>query len=463
MRSRTFRITIVTLLVIVIAAAVVINAMAGKALTIATNSVSRSLCDAAFLSHVDPDRMFAQEQLPNMRSVGWALRYHVDREKQEVRSSIWGAYGARAAYREGLGCVLVHGDAPLSGSVGFKPQPIPSAFAEAVVEPTDPALRAALDRAFAEPDPAQPRLTKGIVVLHDGKIIAERYAPGYGPETPIWGHSLSKSITNALIGILVEQGKLRVDQLAPVPAWASVNDPHHAITIDQLLRMDSGLPFDETDGPVNPMSRMFFLENDMARYAATVPLVHPPGTAWAYSNLGYVLLARIAADAAGDGGAVNAERFVRDQLFAPLGMRNAVFETDLAGTLVGSSHVYASARDFARFGQLYLDDGVVNGRRMLPEGWVAYSHSQTLKTGYGAGFWTNLVNEGSVPVWDAPWGIPQAPKDMFYARGAMGQYIVIVPSERLVIARLGISLHGGTGIGDLTAEVIAALHHPAAR
>jgi CubicO group peptidase (beta-lactamase class C family) len=460
MLSRALKITAVTLLVIAIAGAVFINAVAGKALTIATNSVSRSLCDAAFLSHVDPDRMFAQEQLPNMPSIGWALRYHVNRERQEVRSTVLGAYGARAVYREGLGCVLVHGDATLPESAGFKAAPIISAFVEPLVVPTDPALRQALDRAFAEPEPTQPRLTKGIVVLHDGKIIAERYAPGYGPDTPIWGHSLSKSITNALIGVLVGQGKLRVEQVAPVAAWASAEDPHHAMTIDQLLRMDSGLPFDETDGPVNPMSRMFFLENDMARYAATVPLVHAPGTAWAYSNLGYVLLARIAADAAGDGGAVDAERFVRDQLFAPLGMRTAVFETDLAGTPVGSSHVYASARDFARFGQLYLDDGVVDGRRILPEGWVAYSHSQTLKTGYGAGFWTNLVNEGSVPVWDAPWGIPQAPKDMFYARGAMGQYVVIVPSEHLVIARLGISQHGGTGIGDLVAAVIAALHHP---
>ena len=460
MRSRTLRITAVTLLVIVIAAAISVNVVAGKALTIATNSVSHSLCDAAFLSHVDPDRMFAQEQLPNMRSIGWALRYHVDREKQEVRSTILGAYGARAVYREGLGCVLVHGDAALPESAGFKAQSITRAFAEPVVVPTDPALRQALDRAFAEPAPAQPRLTKGIVVLHDGKIIAERYAPGYGPDTPIWGHSLSKSITSALIGVLVGQGKLRVDQAAPVAAWASPDDPHHAITIDQLLRMDGGLPFDETDGPVNPMSRMFFLQNDMAGYAATVPLAHPPGSAWAYSNVGYVLLARIAADAAGADRAVDAERFVRDQLFAPLGMRSAIFETDLAGTLVGSSHVYASVRDFARFGQLYLDDGVVNGRRVLPEGWVAYSHSQTLKTGYGAGFWTNRVNQGSVPVWDAPWGIPQAPKDMFYARGAMGQYVVIVPSERLVIARLGISQHGGTGIGDLTAAVIAALHHP---
>ena len=460
MHSRTLKLTAVTLLVIVIAAVIFINAIAGKALTIATNSVSRSLCDAAFLSHVDTDSLLAQEQLPNMPSIAWALRYHVDREKQEVRSTILGAYGARALYREGLGCVLVHGDATLPEPAGFKGAPIASAFAEPEVVPTDPALIQALDRAFAEPDPTQPRLTKGIVMLHDGKIIAERYAPGYGPDTPIWGHSLSKSITSALIGILVEQGKLRVDQIAPVAAWAAPDDPHHAITIDQLLRMDSGLPFDETDGPVNPMSHMFFLENDMAGYAASVPLVHPPGTAWAYSNLSYVLLARIAANAAGDGGAVDAERFVRAQLFAPLGMRNAVFETDLAGTLVGSSHVYASARDFARFGQLYLDDGMVDGRRILPEGWVAYSHSQTLKTGYGAGFWTNLVNEGRVPVWDAPWGIPQAPKDMFYARGAFGQYIVIVPSEHLVIARLGISLHGGTGIGDLVAAVITALHHP---
>jgi CubicO group peptidase (beta-lactamase class C family) len=460
MVARKFKIVAGTLLVIAIAAAVSIKVLAGESLSIATSSVSRSLCDGAFLSHVDPDRLFAEEQLPNMRSIGWALHYRVDRERHEVRASVLGAFGARAVYREGLGCVLVHGDATLPESAGFKAEPIASAFAEpGVVEPTDPAFRKVLDHAFAEPNPSQPRLTKAIVVLHDGKLIAERYASGYGPDTPIWGHSISKSITSALIGILVQQGKLRVDQTAPIAAWASPQDPHHAVTIDELLRMDSGLPFDETDGPVNPMARMFFLENDMARYAATVPLDHPPGTTWAYSNLGYVLLARIAVNAAGDGGAVNAERLVRAQLFAPLGMRHAVFETDLAGTPVGSSHVYASARDFARFGQLYLDDGVVNGRRILPEGWVSYSHSQTLKTGYGAGFWTNLVNEGSVPVWDAPWGIPQAPKDMFYARGAFGQYIVIVPSEHLVIARLGISLHAGTGIGDLVAGVITALHH----
>ena len=184
----------------------------------------------------------------------------------------------------------------------------------------------------------------------------------------------------------------------------------------------------------------------MAAYAAQMPLVQTPGVTWGYSNLGYVLLSRIIRDAAG-GSAVDAGRFVRHELFAPLGMRNAVIETDATGTPVGASNVYASARDFARFGQLYLDDGMVNGRRLLPDAWVAYSNSQTIETGYGAGFWNNLV-DGEVPIWRAPWGLPQLPKDMYYARGALGQYVVIVPSERLVVVRMGISLDYGTGIGE---------------
>jgi CubicO group peptidase (beta-lactamase class C family) len=428
-------------------------------LLVATNSVSRSLCTSAFVSGVDPARVFKEEQLPTMRSLGWALRIHVDPAKREVHTSVLGAFGARAVYREGLGCVLVHGDVNVPEAVGIKADASTAASDEpALVETTNSAIKRALDLAFSEPDAKARRLTKAIVVLHDGKLIAERYADGYGPQTPIWGHSLSKSITNALIGILVRQGKLRVDEPAPIAAWSSPGDPRHAITIDQLLRMDSGLPFDETDGPLNPMSRMFFLHNDMASYATTVPLAHPPGVAWSYSNLGYVLLSRIAMNAAGADTAAASERFMREQLFAPLGMHHTIMETDLAGTPIGSSHVYASARDFARFGQLYLDDGVANGQRVLPEGWAAYSHSQTLNTGYGAGFWTNLVNEGSVPVWDASWGMPQLPKDMFYARGALGQYIVIVPSEQLVVVRLGITTDGSTGIGDAVASIIAAIH-----
>lgn len=429
-----------------------------EALHVATASVSDSLCAAAFVSHVDPDRIYAEEQRPLMASIGWAVRYTVDRPGKEVRSTVLGLFPARAAYREGLGCVVMHGDRPVpeAGAAGHAEQP--DAFGPNVAAPADPALRRALDLAFAEPDPAHPRLTKAVVVLHDGKLVAERYAPGYGPETPLWGHSVTKSVIQALIGVLVRQGRLRPDQPAPIAAWADAGDPHHAITVDQLLRMDSGLPFDETEGPVNPATHMWFDENDSAAYAARMPLVHAPGTAWGYSNLSFALLSKLVGDATG-GTAVGAEDFARRELFEPLGMHHSVIETDAAGTLLGAGFMYASARDFARFGQLYLDDGVVNGRRILPAGWVAYSASQTLDTGYGAGFWTNLVNTGSVPVWDAPWGMPQLPKDMFYARGAFGQYIVIIPSERLVVVRLGLSVQGGgTGIGDATAAIIAALH-----
>ena len=226
------------------------------------------------------------------------------------------------------------------------------------------------------------------------------------------------------------------------------------VTIDELLRMTSGLPFDDNDDVINHLTRMLFLEGDLAGYAEQVPLDHAPGSTWNYSNVGFMILSRLIRDVAG-GNAVETELFARNELFEPLGMRNATLDCDATGTPIGASNSYASARDWARFGQLYLDDGVVDGRRILPEGWVAYTRSQTLATGYGAGFWTNLVNEGAVPVWDAPWGMPSLPKDMFYARGALGQYIVVVPSEQLVVARLGI---GYGGVEKAIANIIVALH-----
>lgn len=442
-------------LLVAAAAVVILNR---EALQIATGSVSDSLCAAAFVSGVDPDQVFAQEQRPLMASIGWAVRYTVDRPRREVRASVLGLFPARAVYREGLGCLVTHGTARVPEATGLPGAAVADGFGWKVVKPSTPAMRHALDLAFAEPDPSRLRQTKAVVVLHDGELVAERYAPGYGPETPIWAHSVTKSLVNALVGILVRDGRLRLDQPAPIAAWSQPDNPHHAITVDQLLRMDSGLPFDETDGPVNPATHMWFREADSAAYAARMPLDHAPGTAWGYSNLSYALLAKLIGNATG-GTATGAERFARDQLFGPLGMHHTVIETDAAGTLLGAGFTYASARDLARFGQLYLNDGVVDGRRILPAGWVAYSRSQTLDTGYGAGFWTNLVNQGSVPVWDAPWGIPQLPRDMFYARGAFGQYVIIVPSEHLVVVRMGLTVqNGGTGIGDATAAIIAALH-----
>ncbi|MFK2877028.1 serine hydrolase domain-containing protein [Rhodanobacter hydrolyticus] len=457
MTARIPKIVLSLLLAVILLGAVWLGTAGRPLMLLATGSVSHGLCDAAFVSHVDPDRVFREQHAPQMRGIAWAIHWRVDPTQHEAHASVLGAFGARAVFRPGLGCVLMHGDGPVPEAAGFAPEPIASPYPEHAVVADDPAIQHALDRAFAEPDPAHPRNTKAIVVLHDGQLIAERYAPGYGPDTPIWAHSLTKSLTSALIGILVREGKLHLEQPAPIPGWRSTRDPHHAVTVDQLLRMDSGLPFDETDNVLNPMARMTFLESDMAGYASRMPLAHPPGTTWGYSNLGYVLLGRMVTDAAG-GSAVDAERFARRELFAPLGMAHTTIQTDVRGTLIGASDSYGTARDFARFGQLYLDDGAAGGKRILPEGWVAYSRSQTLDTGYGAGFWLNLKNDTRVPVWNAPWGMPQLPKDMYYARGAFGQYVVIVPSERLVVVRMGISLDYGDATGDLVAAIIAALH-----
>jgi len=159
----------------------------------------------------------------------------------------------------------------------------------------------------------------------------------------------------------------------------------------------------------------------------------------------------------GDAAAVN--RFMQRELFGPVGMRHAALDFDASGTGIGSSHLLASARDWARLGQLFLDDGVVGGRRILPRGWVAMSTTPTLHTGYGAGLWTNRV-PGLVPGWGVPWGLSKAPADAFFARGFMGQFVVVVPSRQLVLVRLSVSHQRGDDIDEtnrLIGEVLDAI------
>ena len=326
------------------------------------------------------------------------------------------------------------------------------------VAPQSPKLEAALDRVFAETAQPPYRRVKAIVILHDGKLVAERYAPGYNADTPILGYSLAKSVTNALIGILVRQKKLSVEQLAPVPEWRNPSDPRHAITIDQLMRMSSGLAIEESDSGLDPVSRMLFLEPDMAGFAARAHLKAAPGTQWEYTSGKTLILSRIIRDAVG-GRAEDVREFARKELFEPLGITTATIEFDSAGTPVGSIYVFASARDWARFGELYLNDGVVNGRRILPEGWVNYSAEPTLNQDYGAGFWTNHGAHG-----DAADRIEAAmPEDAFYGSGNLGQRVVIIPSQGLVIVRLGLTHSRGfdmRGLLRLISDTTAALKSP---
>jgi CubicO group peptidase (beta-lactamase class C family) len=293
---------------------------------------------------------------------------------------------------------------------------------------------ALMDQAFAAK--ATPTLgeTHALVIVQGGKIVHERYGEGFGPDQTYPSWSKAKSITHALVGIAVGDGKIDVMAPAEVPEWQAPGDPRGAITLDQLLRMSSGLQWVEEYLPDRPSDviAMLFGEGqaDVAGFAAKFPLAHAPGSHWYYSSGTTNIVARALGRAIGKSGP-EFEAFMRERLFDPLGMASPVPKFDAAGTFIGSSFCFATARDFARFGLLYLRDGVWDGRRLLPEGWVDYARTPTFQQAdpsidsrYGAHWWLDLGGPGS-----------------FSANGYDGQYTVCVPDLDLVLVR-----HGATAL-----------------
>ena len=434
---------------------------------VVTGFVGHTLCSAAFVSRVNPDEALADtmDAMPGVGLIAWALDYKIDRDARRVTATLFGGGQSRAVYREGFGCYLEHGETPVDATLpaaesGTQRALLPEIAQGSLVEAASPDLRLALDRAFAEPDRPPLRRTKAVVVVKDGQVIAERYAAGYGIDTPMLGYSATKSVTSALIGILVRQGKLAVNEPAPIAAWQSPDDPRHAITVDHLLRHTAGLAMGSSlnaslASAFDRVNRMKYVERDMAGFAENSELENAPGRAWNYHDGNTIILSRLIRDAAG-GHAADVLRLARAELFDPLGMRGVTLEFDATGTPEGSSQMLASARDWARFGLLYLNDGVIGGRRILPEGWVRYSASLTpgAWAGTGAGFWTNR-GDSKGSRYRTSLGMP---RDAFYASGVLGQYVIIVPSERLVVARFGISgnQYDIAGVSRLVADVVAA-------
>jgi CubicO group peptidase (beta-lactamase class C family) len=292
-----------------------------------------------------------------------------------------------------------------------------------------------------------------VVVVHDRAVIAERYADGVGVDTPLLGFSMTKSVINALLGVLTQQGRTSPSLPAPVPEWRAATDPRREIEVEHLMRMTTGLALDETNSGFDPSSQMVYLHNDMAGFAAKAPMIAPLGTRWAYSSPTTQLLARIVRDLTG--GPEQSLAFAWRELFNPLGMRNVTLQFDATGTIEGSSSMLASARDWARFGLLYLNDGIIGGRRVLHEDWVDFSVAATLDTDYAAGFWTNRSEHERAKA-RVRLGIP---RDAYFASGDLGQRVVILPSQRLVIVRLGDSVDPTgdiRGLARLVREVIEA-------
>jgi len=405
-------------------------ASACSAPDIGSGLAAKRVCSEIFLAERNPAGAFHEE----LAIVPTAMDLRVDRTAKTVTASTWGMGERKAVWRPDEGCLLV----PANGVAGherFAVAPRPRGRTAARQPAPDDRLADAIAWAFEERDPAHPIHTRAVVVLHEGRLKAERYAPGFGPHTPMLGWSLSKSASHALVGLAVRQHGL--DPHAPVgfSEWAA--DGRAAITAEHLLRMTSGLAFDESPSLWNDVNTMLFLTADMAAFAAERPLEHPPGSHWSYASGSSLLIHRLLRRHLGDAAY---HRFPRDALFDPIGADSALWETDSAGTFVGSSYLYMSARDWARLGLLYLRDGVWNGTRLLPEGWAADACKPTAVAPggrYGSHWWVNggagrALHERSFPA---------LPGDMCWASGFEQQWVILVPGHDLVIVRLGVTPH----------------------
>lgn len=335
----------------------------------------------------------------------------------------------RAWYAAGYGCTLA--DRPPSFPAALPLTTAGNPLADAATPVSSERLNAMLARAFGDDldDPGKAALgTRAVVVVRDGRIVAERYASGFSAKTPQLGWSMAKSATNLLVGRLVQQGRIRLTDDHLRPEW---NDERAKITVDQLLRMSSGLSWDETYDLGTPITEMLYLHGDMGKYVAGRPLAHPPGSYQQYSSGSTNLLCSVLTARTNLG-----PNLPREHLLGPLGMSSAVWEPDAVGTPVCSSYLWATPRDWAALGQFALADGVWNGKRLLPQGWMKASTTVVPtageEDGYAAGWWVNRRPDGTLVD-------PQLPADAFWANGHDGQRVFVVPSAKLVVVRLGFS------------------------
>ena len=373
-------------------------------------------------------------------------RNKVDYEHKTVTSRfLWAR--STAAYREGYGVTLLRGkgqEAFLKQSYPLPEEPacadwLPAGDSALTVR-LAPLAKALVDERSFNGHPF------AFVVLHKGAVVAERYGEGITPGTQLLSWSMAKSFTNAVAGLMAGDSLIDIHAPLDIPEWQG--DGRKDITLNDLMQMQSGLEWNEDYGNRSDVNLMLHRAMDMGQFALSKPLEHEPGTFWYYSSGSTNIVMRYLR-----GKFPSDEAFLtylRERLFAPLAIRQPHFEPDMSGTPVGSSYLYATARDFARFGQLFLDDGCIGGKRILPEGWVDYTvtPASASEGKYGAFFWLNRCHV-----------CPDVPEDMYSCNGHDGQQIYIIPSKELVVVILGYSPKPDHVIdfNGVLREIIAAL------
>ena len=439
-KKSILRIVLVLLLAVVLGGCVYLNSL----MPIITGYAAKNLASAVFVSGREPADV---EALDLHFSFIKFTRNRVDFEDHTVTSRfLWSK--STALYRDGYGVTLLRGrkakERLLAQSFPLPPEPMGSES----LQPGDSATLARLApiaKALVD-DHAYNGTPFAFVVLHKGGIVAERYRTGMTEDTRLLSWSMGKSFTNALVGLMTGDGLLDIYAPMNIPQWK--DDNRRAITLNDLMQMQSGLEWNENYGNRSDVNIMLHQEEDMGLFALSKPLMVKPGTHWYYSSGSTNIVMRYLR------GKFSSDQafwtYIRERLFTPLGIWNACFEPDMTGTPVGSSYLYVTARDYARFGQMFLDDGCVAGERILPEGWVDYSVTPASDSqgGYGAFFWLNQNKS-----------CPDVPEDMFSCQGHDGQEIYIIPSKDLVVVILGYSPKPDRVIdfNGLLRDIIAAL------
>ena len=431
-------------------------------LRVGANYSAKIVCSNVFLAGRDPDEVLRVDvQAPGIALLR-LMQVSVNSEQGVVRAGFLKFIGnGLAQWHPGKGCTVAP-DGKIDADPGPMRVPAPPAVASSAAARGSPdalwpdgstvKTNVVIDRVLENDALAGPGV-RAIVVVDHGRIVAERYAPGFTASTPLLGWSMTKTVMAGVIGMLVKDGKLKLDQAG---LWPGATDGREHIRVADLLAMSSGLQWNEAYGAVSDVTGMLYLQPDMAAFARAQPLAHPVGEVWSYSSGTAVILSRIAQESAGE----DLLGFINSRLFAPLGISSATIESDEHGTPVGSSYMYATARDWARYGQFLLQDGVWQGQELLPSGYVTMMATPVPASDgqYGQGqtwLWgSDAVTPGVNP--DAAFDIPS---DAFWMSGHDGQSVCIIKSRQMVIVRLGLTPYAaGYTSQRLVQAVLKATH-----
>ena len=406
----------------------------GANIAVGTGMGAKLACSGRFLSGFD-DAQIRQDLTSYSAAFDW-LSLDIDDRTQRAQMSLMGFAKTSATYRDGIGCALDLGesDALTQLKVPKAPAidnslPWPAGAADPIVNET---LMQTLAASMAQ-DQAEGLQTRALVLVQNGQILAEVYAPGITPDTPLMGWSMGKSLTALMLGWLEQRGELSVDEQRLFDEWSE--DERGSIQIKDLLQMTSGLEFSEVYVPGSDATRMLFMAPSAASVPLQSPLKHPPGSRFSYSSGTTNLLSLLFTQRVG--GAQNAINHLYQDILWPLGMHHTTLEPDASGVFVGSSNIYATARDWARLGETFLHEGELNGVRIADKSYMqelVQPNASSNDRAYGYQVW---LNRGEMKKY---W--PDLPEDAYGFTGNRGQAVMIFPSEQAVMVRLGWSAQG---------------------